>query len=164
MYTSTSLNTTIQLSSSDNSGVYDKSVSAMESMPLGNFAELALASADAGTFYIDLATDQIVYSPSLGRIMTGDERTDLTRNDLIEHVHPEDRALRERAYVEAAQTGHLDYEVRFVWKKDGSVHWARVVGRYLSDNTGKRVGFSGIALNTTTEKSLRLSSRSCGRG
>lgn len=119
-----------------------------------NFAELALASADAGTFYIDLHTDSLVYSPSLSRIMTGTEQAGLTRPDLINHVHPDDAGLRDKAYEAAAKSGHLDYEVRFVWK-DGSVHWARVVGRYLFNEHGIRVGFSGIALETTVEKNLR---------
>lgn len=127
----------------------------METLPVKNFAELALASADAGTFYIDLATDHIVYSPSLSRILTGDEATRLTRKDFIDHVHPEDRALREEAYKQASLTGHLDYEARFVWK-DGSVHWARALGRYLYDKKGQQAGFSGIVLDTTAEKSLRL--------
>jgi PAS domain S-box-containing protein len=126
----------------------------METLSTEHFAELAVASADAGTFYIDIHTDSVVYSPSLGRIMTGIEQTGLTRQDLVNRVHPDDLALRDMAYEEAAKTGHLDYEVRFVWE-DGSVHWARVVGRYLFNEHGMRVGFSGIALETTAEKTMR---------
>ncbi|HYC27983.1 MAG TPA: hypothetical protein VEB42_04190, partial [Chitinophagaceae bacterium] len=51
----------------------------MESLTAENFAELAAASADAGTFYIDIYTDHIVYSPSLARIMTGADKVGFTR-------------------------------------------------------------------------------------
>jgi PAS domain S-box-containing protein len=126
----------------------------MENLTAGNFAELALASADAGTFFIDVLTDHLVYSPSLARMMTGSEHISLTRRDFIEHVHPDDRHLREAAYKEAEKDGHCDYEARFVWD-DGSVHWVRVVGRFLYNAAGERAGFSGIALDTTPEKTLR---------
>lgn len=126
----------------------------METFTTENFTELAVASADAGTFFIDIPTGSIVYSPSLARIMTGAERIGLTRQDLIDHVHPEDHDIRDEAYRKAEEDSHLDYEVRFVWD-DGSVHWARVIGRYLFDARGKRVGFSGIALDTTAEKDMR---------
>src|SRR5215213_5122095 len=126
----------------------------METFTTENFTELAVASADAGTFYIDIQTDSIVYSPSLARIMTGTGRMGLTRQDLIEHVHPDDRLARDKAYAEAEIDGHLDYEVRFIWDDD-TIHWARVVGRYLFNAHGERVGFSGIALDTSAEKSMR---------
>jgi PAS domain S-box-containing protein len=126
----------------------------VDTLPVKNFAELALASADAGTFYIDLATDNIVYSPSLSRILTGDEEAALTRKDFVERLHPEDKNLRDAAYKEASRTGHLDYEARFIWK-DGTVHWVRALGRYLYDKNAKEAGFSGIVLDTTAEKSMR---------
>lgn len=153
MHTSASFNIQLPRIPTENEGMH-KAIAAMETIPVENFAALALASADAGTFYIDLQNDSLVYSPSLARIMTGGEQSGLTWQDFINHIHPDDRIEREKAYKEADRTGHIDYEVRFMWG-DGTVHWARVIGRYLYDKHGSHVGFSGIALDTTAEKSLR---------
>lgn len=155
MQVSNSVNIASPLTSAEFEGMQQLTASErMESVSPGNFTELAVASADAGTFYIDIQSDSLVYSPSLARILTGIEQKRLTRRDFIDHIHPDDQVVRDQAYAQAAKTSHLDYEVRFVWN-DKSIHWARVIGRYLFNEHGARVGFSGIVLETTTEKGFR---------
>lgn len=118
-------------------------------------AQLAVDGAGAGTFFIDPTDNSMVYSPTLSRIFTGEERTDLTRDLLLfNYVHPEDLPVREQAYKEAAKTGKLKYEARTIWD-DGSVHWLRISGAYQFDITGKAIRFSGIAQDITPEVEAR---------
>jgi hypothetical protein len=116
--------------------------------------QLSLEAARAGSFHIVLADDAITYTPTFSRILTGEEKEGLNRQVFINHVHPEDRAIRERAYEEAARTGMLEYEARVIWN-DGSTHWMRVLGKYFYDESGKAVTFSGIILDTTRERISR---------
>ncbi|HEY0680157.1 MAG TPA: PAS domain S-box protein [Chitinophagaceae bacterium] len=126
----------------------------MEILSTEQFVHLAVASADAGTFYIELDTDSIFYSPSLSRILTGTEQTGLSRSVLLDYLHPDDFSIRNQAYEEAGKSGHLDFEVRFIWQ-NGSIHWVRVLGRYIYNDEGKATGFSGIVLDTTEKRTLR---------
>jgi PAS domain S-box-containing protein len=117
-------------------------------------AELAVSGANAGTFHVNLADDDIAYSLSLSSILTGREQTGLTRKVFVDHLHPDDIIVRDLAYKEAAHTKHIDYEARFIWE-DGSIHWVRVLGRYLTNKKGEPVSLAGIVLDITNEKNLR---------
>ncbi|QHV97362.1 PAS domain-containing protein [Spirosoma endbachense] len=118
-------------------------------------ARLAVESAGAGTFFVDLATDAIAYSSTLATIFTGIEQANLTRDLLINYILPQDRPIRDKAYEKAAQTGKLQYEARTVWN-DGSIHWLRVMGTYLNDTSGKARSFAGIAQDICAEVEARL--------
>ncbi|WP_420147158.1 PAS domain-containing sensor histidine kinase [Spirosoma sp.] len=114
-------------------------------------ARLALQGSGAGSFLIDLATNEILYSPTFSRILTGESVIGLGRDVFINHVHPDDRRIREQAYETGAHNGTISYEVRFVWK-DQSIHWVKVLGQYIFDTNGKAISFSGIALDVTGQK------------
>ncbi len=115
-------------------------------------AQLAVAGAGAGTFFVDLAdSNNIVYSPALAVIFAGREITGMTRAMLLTYIVPEDRPIREKAYQEAARTGKLNYEARTVWH-DGTTHWVRVFGTYLFGTNGAATGFSGIAMDITVQR------------
>ncbi|WP_345948311.1 PAS domain S-box protein [Mucilaginibacter sp. PAMB04274] len=116
-------------------------------------AQLALENIDAGSFLIHLPTNNITYTPLFAKILTGNDTTGITRNAFIDYVHPDDRQLRQAAYDEAMKTGKLLYEARFVWN-DGSVHWAKVLGRYSFEND-KPVHFAGIVQDITAEAEAR---------
>ncbi|MDJ1498967.1 PAS domain-containing protein [Cytophagaceae bacterium DM2B3-1] len=117
-------------------------------------AEQALEGASAGWFTLERNSDKIDYSATIARIMTGSEQI-VSRSILIEHIHPEDLPLWNLAYEQAAITGKLHYQIRFVWD-DGSVHWIRVMGTYGYDEEGEPYLFSGIAQETTQEVESRL--------
>ncbi|PMD90364.1 hypothetical protein BWI97_23025 [Siphonobacter sp. BAB-5405] len=115
-----------------------------------NLAQLALESSKAGSFYILLATDAISYTPRLAEILTGEPRSQLNRQNFIASLHPQDEHIRDEAYQIANQTGHLQYEARFVWR-DGSVHWARVIGTFAFDTDGTPLSLAGIVQEITDE-------------
>lgn len=111
-------------------------------------AAMTIEGSGAGSFMVTLATNEIIYSPTMARIITGQDDINLTRDILLSSLHPDDVEIRDRAYVEAADNGELRYEARFVWH-NGSVHWVRVLGRYLYDSTGKALTLSGIVMDIT---------------
>lgn len=111
-------------------------------------ATMTIEGTGAGSFLVDMATNEIVYSATMCKIITGTISDALSRRVFIEHLHPEDVQLRNDAHKKATETGELDYEARFVWK-DGSVHWAKAIGRYLYDKSGKVITLSGILLDIT---------------
>ncbi len=126
-------------------------------------ATMAIEGTGAGSFLIDLSTNKIVYSSTMAKILTGGTNERLTRNVFIQHVHSDDIGRRDAAYKIAAKTGELNYESRFVWP-DGSVHWVKVIGRFLYDKSGKPLSLSGIVLDISdrmeVEQLLRNSEES----
>ena len=111
-------------------------------------AAMTIEGSGAGSFMVTLATDEIIYSPTMAWIITGSEDIRMTRDIFVASLHPDDTEVRNKAYQEAADNGELRYEARFVWF-DGSVHWVRVLGRYLYDSVGKAVSLSGIVMDVT---------------
>lgn len=114
-------------------------------------ARLALEGSGSGSFYINVVTGHVLYSPSFARILTGEERTDYNWEIFIEHLYPEDRPIRDQAHAAALQTGDISYESRFVWT-DGTIHWVKVQGQYLFDVEHKPVSVTGIVLDITRQK------------
>jgi PAS domain S-box-containing protein len=123
-------------------------------------AAMTIEGSGAGSFLVKLHTDEVIYSPTMGRIITGSDDTNLSRNLFIEHIHPEDLVIRQQAYARAEKSGDLRYEARFVWK-DGSIHWIRAIGQYLYDSSGKAISLSGIVMDITdrieSEQKLKAS-------
>ncbi|KAA6431428.1 PAS domain-containing protein [Dyadobacter flavalbus] len=111
-------------------------------------AAMTIEGSGAGSFFITLNSDEIIYSPTMARILTGTENKQITRDVFIDHIHPDDVQTRLDAYAEAEQTGELRYEARFIWD-NGSVHWIRVIGRNFYDSAGRAISLSGIVMDMT---------------
>jgi PAS domain S-box-containing protein len=112
-------------------------------------ARVAMDNANSGYFRLHLESDRLEYSRSFARILTGNETRDLRREDFVNHILEEDRAVRAAAFRQAEQTGKLDYEVRVIWD-DGSVHWMRAKGTYVRHPDGNIL--TGTAQDTSLEK------------
>ena len=123
-------------------------------------ATMTIEGTGAGSFLVDIKTNEIVYSPTMAKILTGEIAEDLSRSAFISHIHPEDVHIRSQAYKLAAESGELNYEARYIWNDD-SVHWIKVIGRYLYDKTGNRISLSGIVFDISdrveTEQKLKAS-------
>ncbi len=115
---------------------------------------LAAEAAGAGTFFVDLVSDEFVYSPTLIKTISGEDDQNLRHDDLTGFVHPDDVKKREKAFEKALVTGKLKYELRFVWK-DGSVHWIKTIGSYVFDPDGQPVVLMGISQDITAEVEAR---------
>ncbi|TDE15425.1 PAS domain-containing sensor histidine kinase [Dyadobacter psychrotolerans] len=123
-------------------------------------ATMTIEGTGAGSFLLDISTDEIIYSPTMAKILTGESSLALSRDVFLRHLHPTDIDIRDSAYRHAAESGELNYEARFIWN-DGSIHWVKVIGRYLFDKNGKGVSLSGILFEITdrvqAEQKLRSS-------
>ncbi len=112
--------------------------------------QLAAEAAGAGTFFIDFINNETIYSPTLSKILSGEEKSGQKRGDLIKFIHPDDVNKRKIAFDEALITGKLNYEVRFKWA-DGSVHWIKTLGSYVFDPDGKPVVLMGTSQDITAD-------------
>jgi PAS domain S-box-containing protein len=111
-------------------------------------AAMTIEGSGAGSFLVAMETDEIIYSPTMAKILTGRDDREITRDIFIEHIHPDDMQVRKEAYLTAHRTGQLRYEARFIWI-DQSIHWIRVIGQYLHDSSGKTISLSGIVMDIT---------------
>lgn len=111
---------------------------------------LAIASAQLGTFEIDLVHPSIIFSERLAEIFGLDPTQKWTHKDLKEALHPDDVPTRNKAHEKALKTGWLFYEARVIGK-DGSVRWIRINGRVLYE-AGIPVRMYGMAMDITEEK------------
>ncbi len=111
-------------------------------------ARLGIELADLGTYDLHIATNTIRTSERFNHIFGFQQAT--SRNNYVAAVHPEDVAIRNKAHLEAMNTGKLYYEARVVWK-DQSIRWVKVRGNVLFDNnTPYRI--KGVVQDITDQK------------
>lgn len=119
------------------------------------FNQLANEAAGIGTFHLQLDSGHITYDPLLSKILTGLETTRFNQATLVSFIHPDDRAIRQKAYEDGLQTGRIRFEIRFIWH-DGTVHWIRMHGSYAFDESGKAQNVIGIVQDVTDQVQSRL--------
>lgn len=112
-------------------------------------ARLAIESAALGTYEVDLLTDHLITSPRFNEIWG--IREGYQREQLLAHLHPDDRRIRKEAHQLAAVTGSLAYDARVIWD-DQSVHWIRVMGNISHDESGRPVTLLGVIQDISEQK------------
>ncbi len=115
---------------------------------------LAVESSNLGTFNLNADTGAIAYNAAFSRILTGTSTSNLGHKVFVEHIHPDDKALRKQAFDNAHKTGRLEYTVRFVWD-DGSIHWVKVSCKYIQKGEGQPEIYSGVVQDITPEVEAR---------
>ncbi len=125
---------------------------------LGHFAEaneqltvieqrlrLALESGRLGSWDLDIATHHYleisdIWKQNFGRPDAGD----ITQDEFISFLHPDDREHVHEASVNAVQE-RRDYEAQYrtIWP-DGSVHWMSAHGKLLYDAEGNPKRMIGV--------------------
>ncbi len=114
-------------------------------------ARLAINSADIGTFDLDLESGKLVTSERYDEIFGfPDARGHM---DYVALIHPEDKAIRDKAFEIVRQTGRLQFESRII-RKDKSVRWIRVDGVMHKNEEGKYTRVIGVAIDITDLKYL----------
>ena len=113
-------------------------------------ASIALEASGSGSFTLVLENNSLVYSPSFSGILTGVNNYPATRQIFMEHIHPDDIAIRQDAYRVGEISGILTYEARFVWK-DGTVHWIKVLAKYIYNTLGKPISITGVATDISEQ-------------
>lgn len=106
-----------------------------------------------GSFGWDLSTGEIFWSEETFRIFAYDPAVSPSIEMVLQRVHPDDRALVERAIDRAAtQKEACDFEHRLLMP-DGSVKTLHVVARAVTDEPG-RLQFVGAVMDVTQRKEI----------
>lgn len=115
---------------------------------------LLLAAQATGLAFWDLGINDasFSYSPQLKSIFGHPAETEMNLSFVRNQVHPEDmQHIVLRAYGEALQTGHYEYEVRIFWP-DESLHWIRTKGVVLFDEKKQPLRMLGTIVDITDIK------------
>lgn len=102
---------------------------------------MAIDSSGMGTYEIDLTTREIKTCGKFNSIWSTNK--DMTNEEIIAKLHPEDLEVREKAHQEAKVTGIISYETRIV-HDDQSVKWAKINGKIIKDEKGAPITIIGI--------------------
>jgi two-component system sensor histidine kinase VicK len=113
-------------------------------------ARLTVEAADIGTFDYSIPDDHIITSPRLDAIMG--IKTPGDHNKYLNSVHPEDMAIRNKAYEEGYKTGKVFYEVRVL--KGGETRWVQTKGQVYYNEKSEPVRILGTMLDITDQKNM----------
>lgn len=103
--------------------------------------KMAIDSSDLGTYEIDLVTRKIKTSGNFNSILSIDG--EISNEDFIARLHPDDSTAREKAHEEAIITGKICYETRIV-NNDRSTKWVKIKGQIIKDKNGVPITIIGI--------------------
>ena len=113
--------------------------------------EVALEASSIGIWERDLRTGAVFWDERCAAIFGLEGAVELPSSDdvLTGHIHPDDRAMVQRAMREArAGDGQYMIESR-VLRADGAVRWTVSRGRVISDSLGEAVRIIGTTLDVT---------------
>ncbi len=113
---------------------------------------IAVEAAMLGTFDVDMVFDKIISSKRFSEIF-GFKETNISHEELLNVVHPEDLSIRNAAHELALTTGILSYETRLLWK-DGTIHWVKVQGKMFFDKKKNPTRLIGAVMDITEQKAF----------
>ncbi|PXY46006.1 PAS domain S-box protein [Flavobacterium hydrophilum] len=113
---------------------------------------IIVEASELGTWELNVKTKELHYSKRYLEIVGGyKDLIDLTHEQLIEHIHPDDMPIRNKALEEALRSGILNYEARLIWK-DKSIHWMEGKGKVFYDENHNPEKLIGTIRDTTAER------------
>ncbi|WP_264538528.1 PAS domain-containing protein [Flavobacterium sp. N1736] len=113
---------------------------------------IVVDASELGTWELNLKTKDAIYSQRYLEIIGGYKTNEqLTHEQLLKHVHPDDMHLRTKALKNAFETGYLNYEARMIWL-DKSVHWMESKGKVFYDENNNPEKLIGTTRDTTLDK------------
>ncbi len=114
--------------------------------------QIALAAADLGAWYLDVASMSLDASPRCKAHYGYGEDSEFTYQALIASIHPGDLA-RVRTVVTAAIVGRGDYDVEYRCRwPDDTVHWVMVRGQLDPSTDPAAPRLSGVSFDITARK------------
>lgn len=114
---------------------------------------IVIDASELGTWELNLKTDVMNCSDRHLEICGFEKGDDPDHALLLTHLHPGDRAARDRAFEKSFETGILHYESRMIWK-DGSIHWVEVNAKLFYDDDGQPLKLIGTIRDITGQKSF----------
>lgn len=113
---------------------------------------IIVEASELGTWELNVKTKELRYSKRYLEIVGGyKEQVDLTHEQLLDHIHPDDMAIRNKAVSEALRLGNLNYEARLIWK-DKSIHWMEGKGKVFYDENHNPEKLIGTIRDTTADR------------
>lgn len=120
---------------------------------------LAIEAADAGTFDYYPQTGELRWSERCKELFGLPLGGEVTYEDYVAAVHPDDRHIVHETAAAARQRGstaRYDIEYRTVGLADGKERWVAEKGRAILDNTGRAARFLGTILDITERKNAEI--------
>ncbi|TCA29597.1 PAS domain-containing hybrid sensor histidine kinase/response regulator [Rhizobium leguminosarum bv. viciae] len=116
--------------------------------------QTALAAGRLGAWELELPSMALSASATCKAIFGRGPDDDVTRDDLIASIHPDDRPLVLARLRQTVDTGR-DYSIehRTIWP-DGSLHWTEVHAQLYSDRYGSARKLVGVCSDTTVRKTI----------
>ena len=113
---------------------------------------IVVGASELGTWELNLKTNESTYSKRYLEIIGGyNEDIKLNHSELLQHLHPDDLPIREKAFEEAFETGYLYYESRLIWN-DTSIHWMEGRGKVFYDEENQPLKLIGTIRDITDAK------------
>lgn len=113
---------------------------------------LAIEGADAGMWFWNLEKDIFEWTDRYKTIFGIDPDPEMSYDDFLKSVHPEDREKVMNATQRVMQYGEeFKVELRTIWP-DKSIRWVYSLGRLFYDVQGKPKEMIGIAIDITPSK------------
>ena len=117
----------------------------------------AQAVAHIGSWYLDVARNQLTWSPEVYRIFGIAPGTPLTYDAFLAHVHPDDRDTLDRAWKTALHGTPYDVEHRIL--VNNRVRWVRERAQVEFDTTGSAAEGVGTVQDITERKAAEETMR-----
>ena len=109
----------------------------------------ALASLGVGVWEVDLERRAVVWTENASPLLASSPDAIRTLADIVERMHPDDRAETTSAIDRAIATkGGFDLESRVV-VPDGGIRWMRSAGRVIADPPGSHERLIGVTVDVT---------------
>ncbi len=115
---------------------------------------IVIGASALGTWELDLVTNDISNSDRYLEMFGYPAGSKLAHAQLVSHIHPDDLAIRKKAFEKAFETGKLNYVTR-IFKVDGTPSWIEGRGKLFYDDHGQAVKMIGTARDITEEKNYQ---------
>ncbi|WP_337966850.1 PAS domain S-box protein [uncultured Flavobacterium sp.] len=114
--------------------------------------QIIVEASELGTWELNVKTREPKYSKRYLEIVGGyTDNVELSHEQLLKHLHPDDMHIRNKAFKEALTSGYLNYEARMIWN-DQSIHWMEGKGKVFYDDKNNPEKLIGTIRDITDEK------------
>ncbi len=116
-------------------------------------ARLSVDAAELGTWELDVPTNRLQSSDRFNAIFGYEGSSQLTRQEWLDHFHPDDLQMRDDTIKMALKTGKLSYEARVI-RKDGALRWIQVQGKVFYNDKREPMRLVGTLKDVTEHREM----------
>ncbi|MBF4494236.1 PAS domain S-box protein [Flavobacterium sp. JLP] len=110
---------------------------------------MAIDASGLGTYEIDLVTKKIKTSGNFNSIWSVEG--EISNEEIIAKLHPDDLPVREKAHEEAVKTGKICYETRII-DNDDTIKWAKIKGEIIKDENNIPTTIIGVVQDINEQR------------